>query len=104
MLSIVQLEEVRGTPKAKLELPQAQIGDPIALRFRIQRKTNGRTEVLDVDGQFRVTARGLDASSGPQRQLLSVEPIGAAPKWRSVKNDSQAPRRLSPARSPRTPI
>lgn len=104
MLSIVQLEEVNGTPKAKLDLPQAQIGDPIGLRFKIQRKSNGRTEVLNVDGQFRVTARGLDASSGPSRQLLSVEPIGAAPKWHSVKNHAQNPRRLSPAISPKTSI
>lgn len=103
MLSIVKLEEVNGNPTVKLDLPPAQLGDPIGLRFRITRRNEGRTEELEVSGQFRVTARGLDASQGPQRQILAVEPIGKPPVWRSIKTP-QTGRRLAPAVSPKTSI
>ncbi len=105
VLSIVKLSDVRGEPAAKLDLPgPLRIGDPLGLKFRIERSRSGRTEELIVDGQFRVTAVGIDNAAG-QRQLLSVETaFGKPPVWRSVKNHSEPPRRLSPARSPRTPI
>lgn len=107
VLSIVKLSDVRGEPAAKLDLPgPLRIGDPLGLKFRIERRNNGRTEELVVDGHFRVTAVGFDsAASGTSRQLLSVETqAGKTPVWHSVKNHSAPPRRLSPARSPRTPI
>jgi hypothetical protein len=106
VLSIVKLSDVRGEPAAKLDLPgPLKIGDPLGLKFRVERKNGGRTEELVVDGQFRVTAVGFDTASGAQRQLLSVEAAyGKPPVWHSVKNPSEPPRRLSPARSPRTPI
>ena len=104
MLSVVKLEEVNGNPTVKLDLPPAQIGDPVGLRFRITRRNNGRTEELRADGQFRVTARGIDASQGLPRQLLTVEPVGKAPVWRSVKNKPLNPRRLAPAKHPKTSI
>ncbi len=104
MLTVVQLADVKGQPKAKLELPRLQIGDPVGLRFQLNRRNGGRTEVLEVDGQFRVTARGVDASQGLPRQLLSAEAVGKAPTWRSVKNAAHGARRLGPAVFPRTPV
>ena len=106
VLSIVKLSDVRGEPVAKLDLPgPLRIGDPLGLKFRIERRNNGRTEELIVDGHFRVTAIGFDAATSPGRQLLSVETqAGRPPVWCSVKNHSEPPTRLSPARSPRTPI
>jgi len=106
VLSIVKLSDVRGEPAAKLDLPgPLRIGDPLGLKFRIERQEGGRTQELVVDGQFRVTAVGIDTASGNQRQLLNVETArGKPPVWRSVKNHSEPSRRLSPARFPRTPI
>jgi hypothetical protein len=104
MLSVVKLLDVKGQPAVKLDLPQLKIGDPVGLRFRVERQNGGRTEELPVDGQFRVIAVGTDASSGPPRQLLSVEAAGAVPTWRSIKKRAQGPRRLPPATFPRTPV
>lgn len=107
MLSIVKLSDVRGEPAAKLDLPgPLRIGDPLGLKFRIERQNGGRTEVLVVDHHFRVREVGFDtATEGPHRQLLSVETAyGRPPTWQSVKSRSERPRRLSPAVSPRTPI
>jgi hypothetical protein len=104
VLSIVKLLEVNGEPKAKLDLPgPLRIGDPIALRFRIDRQTGGRSETLEVNGVFLVRAVGFDAS-GPQRQLLSVEAKGVGPTWKSVKKSSLPARRLGPTHFPKTAI
>lgn len=111
MLTVVKLEDVAGEPKIKLDLPgPLRIGDPISFPcFKVERTTpEGRREVLEVDGRqcrFRVTAVGLDASSGPPRQLLSVESSqNRPPQWKAVKKAPAGRKRLSPARSPRTPI
>jgi len=101
-VSIVKLEDVNGQPTVKVGyLPTSlRIGDPIGLRFKISRYNGGRTEVLTVDSQFRVTAIGLDAATLPRRQLLSVESMTTPPKWRSVKNEHRE-RPLAPAVYPR---
>lgn len=105
MLTIAQLADVNGAPKVKLDLPgPLRIGDPVALRFRLERKNGGRSEVLEVNHRFMVSAVGVDASSGPPRQLLSLDSTEKTPTWRSVKNEATEPRRLSPTRSPRTPV
>ncbi len=109
MLTIVKLEGVPGEPKIKLDLPgPLRVGDPISLpRFRIERITpENRREVLEVDvRRFRVTAVGWDASSGPARQLLSVESAQPLPlTWHAVKRAPGGKKRLSPAISRRTPI
>lgn len=111
MLTIVKLEDIPGAPKVKLDLPgPLRIGDPVNLpRLRLTRVTpEGRQEVLEVDSpssRFRVVAVGIDSSFAPPRQLLSVQsaqpPI---PTWRAVKKRPEGRQRLSPARSPRTPI
>ncbi len=105
MLSIVKFSDVKGEPMAKLDLPGIlKVGDPLGLRLRIERKNGGRTEEVLIDGQFRVTAIGVD-TVGSHRQLLSVEAAyGKLPVWRSVKTQPEQPRKLSPARSSRTVI
>ena len=107
MLSVIKLSDVRGEPAVKLDLPgPLRIGDPLGLKFRVERRNGGRTEVLVVNGQFRVREVGFDsATEGPHRQLLSVETAyGRPPTWQSIKTRSERPRSLSPAVSPRTPI
>lgn len=104
MLSIVKLDDVKDQPAVKIDLPQLKVGDPVALKFRIERQNGGRTEELRVTGRFRVTAVGYDAIDGPRRQLLSVESVGKPPTWVSIKKRRERPRRLSPARFPGTPI
>lgn len=110
MLTILKLEDVAGEPKIKLDLPSLRVGDPVSLpAFRLERLTSeGRREVLEVtskSSRFRVTAVGLDASSAPPRQLLSVESVqGHLPSWRAVKKAPEARRRLSPAIFPGTPV
>lgn len=110
MLSIVQLQDVPGEPKIKLDLPgPLRIGDPVRLpAFRLSRQTaEGRTEQLEVGAsyRFRVTAVGQDASTAPPRQLLTVETAtGPAPVWKAVKKVPAARRKLSPARFPGTPV
>lgn len=105
MLSVVELTDVTGSPAIKLELPRVSLGDPIRLKFRLQRNNNGRTEVLKVDTTFRVTAMGIDTAMVPHRQLLSVESTQPKPpSWVAVKRPPEAIRKLPPARFPKTPI
>lgn len=104
MLTLVRFSDVNGTPLVKLDLPSLRIGDPVGLSCVVRRRTGGRDEVLTVKGQFRVTTLGIDASTGPQKQLLNVETIGKPPTWQSVQKRSQTSRRLGPAVHPKTPI
>jgi hypothetical protein len=103
VLSIVKLDDVNGRPTALVSaLPcPLKIGDPIGLRFKIRRESQGRSELLTVTGQFRVVAVGFDGSTLPRRQLLTVESIGKPPTWVSVKR-AQPRGALAPAISPRT--
>lgn len=81
-----------------------RIGDPIALAFTIRRvNEGGRHEVLWVRDRFLVEQIGIDSSSRPHRQLLSVTSLGKPATWRSVRKSSSE-RRLGPAIHPRTPI
>ena len=105
MLSIIKLLDVNGEPRAKIELPQLRIGDPVALKFKLERKTGGRHEVLEVDHKFRVVAFGLDASLAVTRQVLTLETaMGAPPTWKSIKAPPKVSRRIGKAKQPRTPI
>lgn len=104
MLSIVKLLDVKGEPKAKLDLPILRLGDPIQLRFRLERMTQGRSEVLEVNGRFRVSQVGFDHASSPPRQLLALECAERPPAWRAVRKRPTEKRRLSPAVFPRTAI
>lgn len=108
MLSVVQLKDVTGEPKVKLDLPgPLRLGDPVALRFKLERTHGGRFEVLEVDHKFRVSAVGVDATSWPHRQLLALDSVERPPTWRSVKKPPSVARKLgkTPTRSsPRTPV
>lgn len=105
MLSVIKLIGVNGEPMVKLELPALRIGDPVVLKFRLERKSSGRTEVLEVGHRFRVVSVGFDATSRTPRQVLTVEVADQKqPTWRSVKKRPEPSRRLSPAVSGRQPV
>ena len=105
MLSIIKLADVNGEPKFKADLPgPLRNGDPVVLKFRLNRQTGGRSEVLEVDGMFRVETVGFDASRVPHRQLLSVVPTTKVPTWRSVKKPLTEARSLGPTEFPKTSI
>jgi len=104
MLTVIELSDVNGTPQVKRDIDVLlRIGDPLALKLRVERNNNGRREVLVVDQRFRVEAVGVDASTTPVRQVLSVSSYGKPPTWRAVKKTALG-RRLGPARHPRTKI
>lgn len=105
IVTVVRLEDVNGQPVVKLGGVPAplKVGDHMGLKFRIARNSNGRHEVLDVNGQFQIKAVGFDASVVPRRQLLSVESLVKPPTWRSIRKTPQRAA-LAPAKSPRTSI
>lgn len=103
--TIVELGDVAGKPRAKVDLPSPlRNGDRIALRFRLTRQHNGRSEVLDVDGEFAVRSVSFDATSGPPRQKITVEATTVSPVWRAVKKLHPPRRPFGPARAKRTVI
>lgn len=105
MLSIVKLADVNGEPKFKMDIPgPLRNGDPVVIRCVLSRQTGGRSEVLEVDGMFRVDTVGFDTSQVPHRQLLSMVPSTKVPTWRSVKRRPVLARELGPAVFPRTSI
>jgi hypothetical protein len=105
VLSIVKLADVNGEPRFKTDLPgPLRNGDPVVLRCVLSRQTGGRSEILEVDGMFRVDTVGFDTSTVPHRQLLSLVPSTRVPTWRSVKKRSSEARRLGPSVFPRTKI
>jgi hypothetical protein len=103
--SILELADVSGQPKVKLVLPAPlRLGDVLNLNFRLRRQTGGRTEALEVNGRFKVTSVGFDATQGLPRQLLVVEATGVTPIWRAIKNTPPFVRQLSPTHYPRTTV
>ena len=92
--SLLKLDDVEDLAPIRISLPAPlHIGSRLKLRFPIQRRNGGRTEVLNVDGEFRVTGVVIDAR-GDAKQLVSVQSVGAAPTWKSIKNP--AIRKLHP--------
>lgn len=109
MLTVIRLEDFLGKPTVKLDAPgPLRIGDPLCLpAFMLERTSSeGRRETLSVPSRlFRITAVGVDASTLPHRQILSVECAQGSPNsWQAVKKTSRASRRLSPARAPKTSV
>jgi hypothetical protein len=103
--TLVEMSDVVGRPKVKMTLPvPLRIGDRIHLAFQLRRVNGGRSEVLDISGDFRITAVSFDASNGPTRQILAVESAGKAPTWRAVKTVPAPERKLGPTRFPRTSV
>ncbi len=96
--TIVELGDVHGKPKVKLDLPSPmRIGDRVKLHFRLSRQNQGRTEVLDVSGDFAVRSVSFDASDGAARQHLVVESSTVAPVWKAIKRTPNPQRKLGPA-------
>lgn len=92
--TLLKLDDFQDLAPVRISLPAPlPIGTKLKLRFLVQRKNGGRTEVLNVDGEFKVTAVVVDAR-GYAKQLISVVAVGAAPTWRSIKNP--ATRKLGP--------
>lgn len=107
MLTDIKLVDVNGEPRIRKDLPgPLRIGDPLKLRFKTTRESNGRHEVLEVlDRVFRVSTVAFDDSTAPTRQVISVETAdGKPPVWRSVKKPEEPSRKLPPAVFPRTPV
>lgn len=84
--SLLKLDDIEDLAPIRISLPAPlHIGTRLKLRFPIQRRNGGRTEVLTVDGEFKVTGVVIDAR-GDAKQLVSVAAVGAAPTWKSIKN------------------
>jgi hypothetical protein len=98
--TIVELSEVSGKPKVKMALPPLRIGDKIHLKFRLSRQNGGRSEQLDVDGDYQVRGMSVDASSGVAHQQLAVDAVSTSPSWKAVKKVQVPLRKLGPARVP----
>lgn len=98
--TIVELADVAGRPRVKMALPPLGLGDRLTLRFCLSRTNGGRSEVLDVRGDFQVRGRRAEGV----HICLSVESLGVAPAWKAVKKTQGASRKLGPARMPPTPI
>jgi hypothetical protein len=100
-LSVVELGDVADRPKAKLTLPvPLRLGERLHLAFVLRRVKGGRSEILEVYGEYRVTAVGFTVDY----QHLIVEAVGMAPSWRAIKREPAKKRKLAPARSPRMPV
>jgi hypothetical protein len=104
--TLLELLDVKGSPTVMLDLPgPLRIGDRITLCFRLQRRLGGRTEVLEVKGDVRVTSASLDATLAAPRQRIGVENAGAVPfVWKAVKNRPEWKRHLPPTHFPRTAV
>jgi len=103
--TVIELADVTGNPRVKMGLTSLfRIGDPLTLRFRLQRQNGTRTEALEVSGCFRVTAVSFDVTSGMSRQILSVTSTGVVPSWKAVKKVSTKVRQLPPTHFPRTVV
>jgi hypothetical protein len=101
--TILVLSEVSGVPRVKMDLPVLRAQDKVALHFRVKRLHAGRSEVLDVMGDFRVSAVMFDATT--RQQTVEVETVlGVVPSWRAVKKAPEFRRVIPPARSPRTVV
>src|ERR1035437_4851430 len=100
--SLLVLTEVAGAPKVKMELPSTlRLGDKLALKLKLKRTNQGRSEVLEVQGDFRISSVSYDGL----RQILEVETAtGKVPSWRAVKRAPETKRVIPPAKSARTVV
>jgi hypothetical protein len=92
--SLLKLEDMEDLAPIRISLPAPlPIGSRLKLQFTLHRRNGGRTEELQVNGEFKVTEVTIDAR-GDAKQVVSVSSTGIVPTWRSVKNT--AVRRLKP--------
>jgi hypothetical protein len=98
--AIVELTDLTDPQRVKMDLPPVRLGDRVKLGFTLHRQHQGRSEILEVHGEFKVTAFLYDQPAGhPIVQVLST---GLSPAWRAVKK--QPKKKLGPARYPRAII
>lgn len=101
--TVLVLGDVRDNPRVVKMLPAPlRIGDHIHLLFLLRRKSSGRSEELQVEGEYRITHVSFDTRGSSTKQVLVVEALGVAPTWRSVKNNPSWKRKLPLTVSPRT--
>ncbi len=99
----IELADTFGRPRIRKDFPgPLRIGDRIKLGFRLGRVNQGRHEVLEVKGDFKVSSVSFDGTEIP-RQLIQVEAVGKEPTWRAVKKPP-AGRQVAPARFPPTVV
>lgn len=102
--TILELTDVPNRPRVRKDLPgPLRIGDRVRLAFRLARMNGGRSELLEVKGDFKVISVSFDGTDLP-RQILQVESIGKTPSWQAVKKTRLSRQKLSPACSPRTTV
>lgn len=99
-LTFVELTDLPGTPRVRIDLPQLHAGSRLVLQFHLERQHLGRHEVLDAAGEFHVVSAVTEVRRGRRWQIVQVTSTGKVPSWQAVKKPK--PRRLAPARSPRT--
>lgn len=100
--TFLEFIDLSPAPRVVADLPSLRIGDPLTLRFHLERMHLGRREVLEVDGEYRVTKLQNSIHSRGFRQIAQIAATGKAPFWRAVK--LQTPRSVCPARFPPTKI
>jgi hypothetical protein len=101
MLTIVELDDIKDKSKAKLDLPAPlRLGDRIQLSFVLKRSNQGRHEILEVRGEYKIT----DIYFHVGEQHLKVSATGLAPSWRAIKKEAPLRRRLGPTRFPPTTV
>jgi hypothetical protein len=99
-LTIVELWDVDGKPRAKLSLPgRLHVGDKVRLKFVLNRDRGGRKERVDATGEWRVVTVVVDLTQGIARQDVSLVNVGVTPSWKAIKKRVSAPRSLALARS-----
>lgn len=100
--TILSLSTLPGSPRVKTTLPgPLRVGDKVGLSFTLKRQHQGRTEILEVRGDWRVTASTTTAL----HFHLEVEcASGVEPRWKAVKKDKPFVRRLGPAVFPREAV
>lgn len=99
--TLIELNDVTGSPKIRKDLPAMSIGSRVVLAFKLQRRNGKRTEELKVDTEFKVLSVFTDAKG---RQNICVQATKVSPAWRAIKNPSEETRKLAPTRFPRTPV
>jgi hypothetical protein len=98
----LKLVDLSDPPQVRVDHAPLRLGDRLSLRFSLERMHQGRRELLDVDGEFHVTALLNKLSPNVDQQIAEIAATGKAPSWRAVK--LLPARELGPARWPRTPI
>jgi hypothetical protein len=100
--TFLEMEDLPGTTRVRVDVPTLRLGDPLKLRFRLERIHLGRREQLEVSGGFRVTSISHEIDPYGYRQIAKIAAVGVPPSWKAVKLSPTDRRQLPPAKSPPT--